>query len=156
MTFPYVVVLDNIRSALNVGAIFRTCDGAGASKLYLCGITPYPPHNKIPKTALGAIEYVGWVRSNDTIEVIKGLKEDGYTIVAVEQAEGAHVFNQVVYKEKTALVFGHEITGVSKEVLDICDVKVVVPMYGRKESLNVATTVGIVSYEVAIQLESKS
>jgi len=153
MTFPYVVVLDNIRSALNVGAIFRTCDGAGASKLYLCGITPYPPHNKIPKTALGAVEYVEWERDDDTIEVIKRLKEDGYTIVAVEQTEGAQIFNQVEYKEKTALVFGHEITGVSKEVLDICDVKVIVPMYGRKESLNVATTVGIVCYEVATELE---
>jgi tRNA G18 (ribose-2'-O)-methylase SpoU len=153
MKFPYVVVLDNVRSALNVGAIFRTCDGAGASKLYLCGITPYPPHNKIPKTALGAIDYVEWERAGSTAEVIAKLKDEGYKCVGVEQTENSKLFNEVEYSEKIALVFGHEITGVSTEVLNMCDEKVIVPMYGRKESLNVATTVGIVCYEVATQLE---
>jgi tRNA G18 (ribose-2'-O)-methylase SpoU len=153
MKFPYIVVLDNVRSALNVGAIFRTCDGAGASKLYLCGITPYPPHNKIPKTALGAIDYVEWERAGSTAEVIAKLKDEGYKCVGVEQTANSKLFNEVEYSGKIALVFGHEITGVSTEILNMCEEKVIVPMYGRKESLNVATTVGIVCYEVATQLE---
>lgn len=147
----FVVVLDNIRSALNVGAIFRTCDGAGAAKLYLGGITPYPPHNRIPKTALGAIDYVEWERNPSTTEIATKLKAEGYTLVAVEQTPDAQPFHKVDYPKKTALIFGHEITGVSPEVLELCDLTVEVPMFGRKNSLNIATTVGIISYHLALR-----
>lgn len=154
--FPYVVVLDNIRSALNVGAIFRTCDAAGVRKLYLCGITPYPPHNRIPKTALGAIELVEWERVESTSELVSRLKQDGYFIAAVEQTTKSKPFHQVDYPEKTAIVFGHEITGVSAEVISEADVAVDIPMFGQKESLNVATSVGIVSYHLSLNNYAKA
>jgi 23S rRNA (guanosine2251-2'-O)-methyltransferase len=149
--FPFVIVLDNIRSALNVGAIFRTCDGAGVSKLYLCGITPYPPHNRIPKTALGASEYVEWERFPNTIELLQKLKEEGYTLVSVEQTPNSKPYFEVEYPEKTALIFGHEISGVNDEVVNLSDIQVEVPMFGQKNSLNVATTAGILSYHLAMQ-----
>lgn len=147
--FPYVVILDNIRSALNVGAIFRTCDGAGASKLYLCGITPYPPHNRIPKTALGAIDFVEWEKVDSTLELIKSLKAKGYQIVAVEQTDKSIKYTDYKFKPNTAIIFGNEISGVSPEVLAECDKALILPMYGQKNSLNVATTVGIISYYAA-------
>jgi len=148
--FPFVIVLDNIRSALNVGAIFRTCDGAGVAKLYLCGITPYPPHNRIPKTALGASEYVEWERFPNTMELLQKLKDEGYTLVTVEQTPNAKPYYEVDYPEKTALVFGHEITGVNDEAVNLSDIQVEVPMFGQKNSLNVATTAGILSYHLAV------
>jgi tRNA G18 (ribose-2'-O)-methylase SpoU len=153
--FPIVVVLDNIRSALNVGAIFRTCDGAGVKKLYLCGITPYPPHNRIPKTALGAIEYVDWERRTDTSHLLNELKRDGYQLIAVEQTTNAVMLNQHIANQPIALVFGHEIAGVSASSLRLADVHVQIPMFGQKESLNVATTAGIVCFYYAFQFANQ-
>lgn len=152
--FPFEIALDNIRSALNVGAIFRTCDAANVRKLHLCGITPYPPHNRIPKTALGAEEYMPWERHPNTLEFLKSAKENGATIVCVEQTAKTVRFDTVTYPENTILVFGHEITGVGAEVLELADIHVELPMYGTKESLNVATTAGIMSYHLALQFES--
>ena len=149
MQYPFVIVLDNIRSALNVGAIFRTCDGAGISKLYLCGITPYPPHNRIPKTALGAVEYVEWERATSTIETITKLKAEGYKIYSIEQTEQSIPYTDIEYTEKSAFVFGHEISGVADEVLESSDQIIELPMHGKKNSLNVATTAGIISYHAA-------
>ena len=153
--FPYIVILDNIRSALNVGAIFRTCDAAGAEKLYLAGITPYPPHNRIPKTALGAIELVAWERADSTTELVKQLKQDGYAIISVEQTETSQPFQEVNYPEKTALVFGHEISGVDPEVIALSNQCIEIPMFGEKKSLNVATTVGIICYQVSLRFHAK-
>ena len=147
-----VVVLDNIRSALNVGAIFRTCDGAGVNKLYLCGITPYPPHNRIPKTALGAIEFVDWERVESTIAVINELKSSGYQIISVEQTTDSILYTKPSYQLPTALIFGHEITGIDPQIIAASDQVVELPMYGQKNSLNVATTVGIVTYAIRNQL----
>jgi 23S rRNA (guanosine2251-2'-O)-methyltransferase len=149
--FPLVVVLDNIRSALNVGAMFRTSDGAGVQKIYLTGITPYPPHNKIPKTALGAIEMMDWEYNKNTIDVLNNLKNDGYKLISVELTENAENYSKIEYKKPTALIFGNEINGISKEILDLSDSVVYIPMYGKKESLNVATTFGIMVYEVVRQ-----
>ncbi|MCA9378840.1 RNA methyltransferase [Candidatus Dojkabacteria bacterium] len=148
--FPFDVALDDIRSAHNVGAIFRTCDGAGVRKLYLGGITPYPPHNRIPKTALGATEYVDWERAEHLLTKLQELRGQGATIIAVEQTKESKPFHQVNYPENTVLVFGNEITGVRTEIVKLANFCVELPMFGHKESLNIATTVGIMCYHLAV------
>ena len=153
--FPITVVLDNIRSALNVGAIFRTCDAAGVENLYLCGITPYPPHNRIPKTALGAIETVEWEYAKSTDEVLEKLKSEGKKIVSVENSKDAVEFTKYKFETPVVLIFGNEIDGVGESILKISDT-VKIPMFGTKESLNVATTVGIALYEVIRQINPMS
>jgi len=150
--FPVTVVLDNIRSALNVGAIFRTCDAAGVTKLYLCGITPYPPHNRIPKTALGAIDTVSWEYAKTTREIIEKLRKENIKIVSVENSQRAVEFTKYKFETPVAMVFGNEIDGVEKGILEISDATIKIPMFGTKESLNVATTVGIALYEVIRQI----
>lgn len=149
---PTYVILDNIRSALNVGAIFRTCDAANVEKLMLCGITAYPPHNRIPKTALGATESVSWEHFDSTLSAIEQCKDA--TIISVELTNNAVNFWNYQFTKPTAIVFGNEITGVSKEILEKSDAIVKVPMFGKKESLNVATTVGIVLYEILRQFNN--
>jgi len=171
---PVYIILDNIRSALNVGAVFRTCDAANVEKLLLCGITAYPPHNRIPKTALGAVDYVPWEHFDTTQEAIATLRQlstdsetiskqsynnptvgqssnNHVTIVTAESTPSAVSLWDYNFTAPTALIFGNEINGVSKEVLEASDAIVKVPMFGQKESLNVATTVGIVIYEVLRQ-----
>jgi len=145
------VLLDNIRSALNVGAIFRTCDAVGVDKLYLCGITAYPPHNKIPKTALGAENFVKWDRCQDTIKLIKKLKKENFKIYSVEITKNSKNMWDIKFPNKTVLIFGNEITGVPEEIMKISDEIIKIPMFGKKESLNVATSVGIVLYEAKRQ-----
>ncbi len=152
--FPFDILLDDIRSALNVGAIFRTCDGAGVRKLYLGGITAYPPHNRIPKTALRAEELVSWERVENSLALITELKAKGYFVVAVEQTPTSKPFNQLNYPENSILVFGNEITGVNPEIIKLSDAQVEVPMFGQKESLNVATTAGILAYHVALSYKN--
>jgi len=144
------VILEDVRSALNVGAIFRTCDAVLAEKLYLFGITPYPPHNKIPKTALGATETVPWVYSKDRFASIKDLS-DTLPLVAIEITDQAIDLYEYKFPEKVGIVLGNEISGVSSETLDKCIAVVKIPMYGQKESLNVATSCGIVLYEIIRQ-----
>lgn len=150
---PVVVVLDNIRSALNVGAIFRTCDAILAEKLYLCGITAYPPHNKIPKTAIGATDVVPWEYNKSTVEVISKLKSEGYQIVSIEISKDSVNYTDYKFKKPTAIVLGHEIHGVSEDVRKLSDATIELPMLGRAQSLNVATTTGIVLYEIIRQWE---
>lgn len=145
------VVLDNIRSALNVGAIFRTSDAARVESLILCGITAYPPHNRIPKTALGSIESVNWEYFNQSAEALNKLRKNKVEIVSIELTENAVDFWDYEFKKRTALVFGNEISGISKSVIEESDAIVKIPMFGKKESLNVATSVGIVLYEVIRQ-----
>lgn len=152
-----IVILDNIRSALNVGAVFRTCDAAGVDKLFLCGITAYPPHNKIPKTALGATESVQWEYFGTTIEAIKKLRKEkgSIEILSAEVTGQAVSMWEYDFKPQTALIFGNEVTGVSEEVLEASDAHVKIPMFGEKKSLNVATSVGIIVYHSVKTLSTK-
>jgi len=148
MNTNITIVLENIRSALNVGAIFRTCDATQSQKLYLLGITPYPPHNKIPKTALGAENTVNWeyIKNYETEEFIAKLPTP---IISVELASNAtNIYTSNLPAQECTLIFGHEIKGVSDFFLSISNYVYKVPMFGKKESLNVATTVGITSYEI--------
>ena len=147
---PVTVVLEDIRSALNVGAIFRTCDAVLVEKLYLTGITPYPPHNKIPKTALGATETVPWIYSRDRKAVINNLLAV-MPLVAVELTDDATELYNYNFPTNIGIVLGNEISGISKETIDKCIAVVKIPMYGQKESLNVATSCGIVLYEIIRQ-----
>lgn len=144
-----IVVLDNVRSALNVGAIFRTCDAAGVSKLFLCGITPFPPHPKVLKTALGAEEFVDYTYEKEVMKTIDYLLENDFTIISIEQTKESKIYTDIKFPNKIALVFGNEITGVQKAFLDKSKLHVELPMVGRKESLNVATTAGIMLYHTA-------
>ena len=143
-----IVVLDNIRSRENVGSIFRTADAAGVSKIYLCGITPTPPHEKISKTALGAEVYVPWEYCRETWRLLAKLKKEGINIIALEQTrESVDIFK---FKSRfpLALVVGNEVNGLSPKILKYCDKKISIPMYGKKESLNVAVAVGIAVYSI--------
>ena len=150
------VILDNIRSAYNVGAIFRTADGAGVTKLFLSGYTATPldrfgrVQGEIHKTSLGASETVPWEQVSDVTACVTKLKAEGVTIVAVEQTEVSVSLASFVMPEATAFVFGNEIDGVSSEWLAAADVVVELPMLGHKESLNVAVTAGVVLYRPLI------
>jgi 23S rRNA (guanosine2251-2'-O)-methyltransferase len=143
-----VVALDNVRSALNVGAIFRTCDGAGVKKLILGGITPFPPHKKLVKTALGAEEYVEWEHTKDIKEIIEKYKKEGFSIYAVEQNGDSIKHYEARYCDKVLVIFGNEILGINSELLKLSDRIIEIPMFGKKNSLNVATTVGIITYHL--------
>jgi 23S rRNA (guanosine2251-2'-O)-methyltransferase len=148
---PIVVVLDDVRSALNVGSAFRTGDAFACESLVLCGFTAQPPHREILKTALGSTESVAWRHFSDTQEALNTLRAEGYTLVAVEQAD-KRVFlqdidNQIVANEKFALIFGNEVEGVSTEAMNTADWVLEVPQFGTKHSLNIAVTVGIVVWE---------
>lgn len=143
------LILDNIRSRENVGSIFRTADGAGVDKIYLCGITPTPPHEKISKTALGAEAYVPWEYYKQAWRLLQKLKEEGVTIVALECGKGSeNIFKIELPASPIALVLGNEVNGLSKEILKRAQKKAAIPMYGRKESLNVAVAMGIAVYAI--------
>ena len=146
---PIIIVLDNIRSAYNVGSIFRTSDAFLLSGIYLCGITPKPPHKEIRKTALGANESVDWKYFKNTSESIKDLKSKNYTIISIEQVKkGENLNNFTPKKEKKyALIFGNEIKGVSQEIVDLSDACIEIPQYGTKHSLNVGISVGIIVWD---------
>ena len=147
---PYIIVLDNVRSQSNVGSIFRTADAFLTEAIYLCGITSQPPHREIQKTALGATESVSWKYYSQTSDAIIDLKEKGYRIIAVEQAEGSVELQnlQIENETKYALVFVHEVNGVDQEIVNICDQCVEIPQFGTKHSFNIAISVGIVLWEL--------
>ena len=152
---PLVVVLDNVRSLYNVGSIFRTCDAFRLEAICLCGITATPPHNEIHKTALGAEDSVAWSYHASAIEAVEQLKSRGYTVVAVEQAEGSVKAPIELPDEDTgkyALVLGNEVKGVAQEVVDQCDECLEIPQYGTKHSMNVSVTAGIVIWDFAKQM----
>ncbi len=151
MKYPIYVVLENIRSAFNVGAIFRTADAAGIEKLYLTGITPYPPHNRIPKTALGATESVLWQYDKEPLKVLQDLVDSEVHCIAAELTKNSVNYTDFQYQKPVAIVFGNEINGVSKEALEICETSVAIPMHGQKESLNVEVSFGIIIYEIIRQ-----
>jgi len=151
---PLVGILDNVRSRYNVGAIFRTADGLGVNKLYLCGITPKPDRDDdrlgIAKTALGAEVTVPWEGVGETAELVTRLKRDGYTIVALEtDVRGMPLpiaIQSITSEQKIALVVGHEIYGIHHDVLALADVVAEIPMHGTKESLNVEVSFALGAY----------
>ncbi len=144
----FVVVLDNIRSAHNVGSAFRTCDSFKADKLWLCGICATPPSAEIRKSALGAEESVPWEYAESTLDVVRKLKEDGYTIVSVEQTVHSVSLEKfglsAASTAKYAFIFGNEVDGVSQDVVDASDFSLEIPQFGTKHSLNVSVAVGVV------------
>lgn len=145
---PVSILLDNVRSMYNVGAFFRTADAAGIEKLYLCGITSYPPKNGISKTALGAEERVPWEHAWDALPLVAGLRARNYEIAAVETS--VHAVDLFDWKPRfpVCIIFGHEVEGIRPEVAEMCDTHVRIPMLGIKHSLNVATAGGVVIYEL--------
>ena len=146
---PLAVVLDNVRSSHNIGSVFRTADAFRVEKIWLCGITATPPHAAIRKTALGATETVDWEYAEDTNTTIRELKAKGFVTIAIEQTENAIMLNDF-YPEKNkkyALVFGHEIKGVSQEVVSGCDMAIEIPQHGTKHSLNISVSAGIVIWD---------
>ncbi|MFA7691263.1 MAG: RNA methyltransferase [Candidatus Hydrogenedentes bacterium] len=153
---PIHVMLDNLRSAFNVGSIFRTADACAVTHLHLCGMTAHPPHKKLEKTALGAFDYVPWSyyeRNRDCLDV---LEEQGIPVVAVETVEGAPDYRDFCWPSPVAVVFGNEENGVNARVLRRCSAVVQIPMFGYKKSINVATAFGIVVYHILDEWRKKA
>lgn len=151
---PLVVVLDEIRSLHNIGAVFRTADAFLVNKIYLCGITAVPPHPEMHKTALGAEYTVDWKYCKRTQDAVNELHEEGYTVLAIEQCAGSTMLDKLVLEpgKKYAIVMGNEVKGVQQEVVDMCGGCIEIPQYGTKHSLNVSVTTGIVLWEFANKL----
>ena len=151
---PLVIVLDNVRSLHNVGAVFRTSDAFVVEKLLLCGITSTPPNAEIHKTALGAEFTVEWEYAEDTPTAVMQLKEAGYTLFAVEQAEGSIPLPELQLNpaQKYAVILGNEVKGVQQSVIDGCHACIEIPQYGTKHSLNVSVAAGIVIWDFFKQL----
>ena len=151
-----VVVLDNVRSLHNVGSVFRTGDAFLVEALYLCGITSTPPHAEIHKTALGAENTVDWKYFEDTQTAVEQLKTDGYTVYAIEQANGSTLLPdlQLNKAKKYAVILGNEVKGVQQSVVDACDGCIEIPQFGTKHSLNVSVTGGIIIWEFLKKLTS--
>lgn len=153
---PLIIVLDNIRSLNNIGAVFRTCDAFLIKKLYLCGITATPPNRDIHKTALGATESVDWEYVTDTLEVVKKLQLQKVKVWAIEQTEGAIMLDQLqIDKNPQAIIFGNEVKGVDQKVVSACDGVIEIPQYGIKHSLNVSVSAGIVIWDMWKKLRIK-
>ncbi|MDP4278230.1 MAG: RNA methyltransferase [Bacteroidota bacterium] len=151
-----VVVLDNIRSLYNVGSVFRTSDAFRVEKVCICGLTCPPPNPEIHKTALGAEFSVDWTYSKDIHETIRSLKEDGYILLAIEQAHGSLMLNEIELDPscKYAIIFGNEVKGVQQSVIDCCDGCIEIPQFGTKHSLNVSVATGIVLWHFFQKLAS--
>ena len=164
---PLVVVLDNVRSQHNVGAVFRTADAMRIERVVLCGICCCPPNQELHKTALGAEESVKWQYYKDTLEAVRALQAEGYTVYAVEQAHNSITLEEIAEQiinhhsprlcrsaeitncPKIAVIFGHEVFGVQQEVIDHCSQCIEIPQYGTKHSMNVSVTAGIVMYRLS-------
>lgn len=147
---PVIAVLENIRSAYNVGSVFRTADAFLLEAIYITGYTCIPPHKEIKKTALGAEESVAWKHFANASEAIIALKANGYKIFAIEQAVNSLALQQVDFgaDEKIAVIFGNEVTGVEQETIGQCDGCIEIPQLGMKHSLNIATAAGVVLWEI--------
>lgn len=152
------IILDNIRSAHNVGSVFRSADSFKADKVWLCGICATPPSAEIHKSALGAEFSVEWGYEKDTLSLVKRLKEEGYTVLSVEQTVNSVMLDK--FKPETgrkyALVFGNEVDGVQQEVVDASDGVLEIPQYGTKHSLNISVSAGIVLWHIASALHSEA
>lgn len=152
------IILDNIRSAHNVGSVFRSADSFKADKVWLCGICATPPSAEIHKSALGAEFSVEWGYEKDTLSLVKRLKEEGYAVLSVEQTVNSVMLDK--FKPETgrkyALVFGNEVDGVQQEVVDASDGVLEIPQYGTKHSLNISVSAGIVLWHIASALHSEA
>jgi tRNA G18 (ribose-2'-O)-methylase SpoU len=153
---PVTVVLDNVRSAQNVGAFFRTCDAFAIEHIALCGITSTPPSRDIHKTALGAEMTIDWSYYENTVECVEKLKAEGYTLLAIEQVEGAVMLDELSVDptKRYALVFGNEVAGVEQSVVDLCDGAIEIPQVGTKHSINVSVAGGVVLWPFFVGLKS--
>ncbi len=147
--FPFVLVLDQVRSHHNVGSVFRTADAFAAEQIFLCGFTPQPPHREIHKTALGSENTVVWQHADSAEELVLSLKLQGYVIAVVEQTDKPTLLQQFELPsgKKVAFVFGNEITGVSDEVVALADVCIEIPQFGTKHSLNISVAAAVVMWE---------
>ncbi|NNL09401.1 MAG: RNA methyltransferase [Croceitalea sp.] len=152
---PLTLVLDNVRSLNNIGSVFRTADAFLVNKIFLCGITAQPPHKDIQKTALGSTESVAWEYREHTIDLVHELKEKGYQVFSIEQAEKAIMLNDfnTAQKQQYALIFGNEVKGVAQDVVSISDGVIEIPQFGTKHSLNIAVTAGIVVWDFWSKLQ---
>lgn len=155
---PLVVVLDNVRSQHNVGAVFRTADAMRIERVVLCGICCCPPNQELHKTALGAEESVEWTYFKDTLDAVKTLQTEGYTVYAVEQAHDSVTLEEAAEQVsgKIAVILGHEVFGVQQEVVDLCNQCIEIPQYGTKHSMNVSVTAGIVMYRLSEALRASN
>lgn len=147
---PVIAVLDNIRSMHNVGSVFRTADAFLIEAICLCGYTPQPPHRDIHKTALGATDTVDWLYYQNAIDAVNDLKQRGYKVFGIEQAEGSISLEKfsIPAGEKIAVIFGNEVEGVQTEVLKLCDGCIEIPQLGMKHSLNISVAAGIVLWKL--------
>ncbi len=145
-----IIVLENIRSAYNVGSVFRTADAFLVESIFICGYSAKPPHKEIKKTALGAEETVSWKHFKNATEALDELKRNKYKIFAVEQAENSYKLQEMDFNqdEKIAMVFGNEVTGVEQSTINSCDGCIEIPQWGMKHSLNIATAAGVVLWEL--------
>ena len=148
--WPFVVVLDNVRSMNNVGSVMRTCDAFLCDTLYLCGITATPPHRDITKTAIGAENSVNWVYRKSTMEVVSDLKEKGFLVYAIEQTSNSVLLQNMQFgTQPVAFVFGNEIDGVEESVIHACDGVIEIPQLGTKHSFNISVSCGMLLWEYA-------
>ncbi|HNR16081.1 MAG TPA: RNA methyltransferase [Chitinophagaceae bacterium] len=147
---PIIIVLENIRSAYNVGSVFRTSDAFLVEAIYIIGYSAKPPHKEIKKTALGAEETVDWKYFKTTAEAIEELRARGFNVYAAEQAEGSYKLNAIGFEpnEKIAVVLGNEVTGVEQSTIALCDGCLEIPQLGMKHSLNIATAAGVILWEL--------
>ena len=152
---PFIIIADNVRSMHNVGSIFRTSDAFLVEKIYLCGITPTPPHREIQKTALGATESVDWQYAENTLDVVNQLKKEGWTILALEQTTNSVMLDELKVEkgEKIAIVLGNEVEGVNQEVINLCHKAVEIPQFGTKHSFNVSVSCRIMLWQVYLCLK---
>ncbi len=147
---PIVVVLDNIRSAYNIGSVFRTADALALEKIYLCGITATPPHREIYKTALGATDSVEWQYEQETLDAVNHLKQKGYMLLCLEQVENSVMLQDFTPQSnrKYALIVGNEVDGVMQQVVNNSDVCIEIPQFGTKHSLNVSVSAGMALWDI--------
>jgi len=152
---PITIVLDNVRSSLNVGSVFRTADAFLIEKIILCGITPTPPNKDIRKSALGSTNSVDWEYEDNTIDAVLKLKKNNYSIIGVEQVKESIMLNNFKSSEdQIAIIFGNEVDGVMNEVINLCDKVIEIPQFGTKHSLNISVSSGIVIWELWNKLMS--
>jgi len=154
---PIYLIVDNVRSLYNVGSIFRSCDGALVEKLFLCGFTPYPPRKEIDKTALGATESVPWEYAESVSDVVARLQKEGIRVAALEHTDkSVSCFDLEPESFPLAVIVGNEIAGISDEAVAMSDFALEIPMYGIKQSLNVAVATGVILFECVRALEGKN
>lgn len=153
---PLIIVLDNVRSAHNVGSVFRTADSFLLEAIYLCGITAQPPHREILKTALGAASSVDWKYFQNTLDAVNELKKNGFQIISVEQTTKSIKLNDFIpaSDEKFAVVFGNEVSGVDADVISTSDFSIEIPQSGTKHSLNISVCAGIVVWDFFIKIKN--